>query len=487
MRFRLSLLPVLALPACFDDCDDKLHMLNMTAVEVLLLHTPDLATEYGLEAADVGQTVASVYLADLGAEAEDVLLSGATVKLRCPGGQVVDLPEVEEGRYEATSLDATHLEYRPDADYTVLVTMDGEAFSATATAQAETTISRPGPFEVVPAGQDLTVVVGQETTSTLVGFYDREGTQIYNTFPTSETALSDLVMAAGGRETSIPGRFLAEDEIYFLGAAAVDRGEYTSLTDNLNPELSFFVSGTLDAVAIGTSPWEALGGLVFAMDGSGLESQGIFLEPKIQASLYASRMTVRDGVENLPLSDGVARLGWGAQEVTLAEADDEAGLYECDTIACPSLAYQAGATYTFTFASGGDTYTLQMAAPAAPALSSPAAGSYHAPGTALTLATPASHDRFFAVVMDATGEVAWTDFPEEVDVQQVIDGTLGTGPGSSIQIPGNVFTSAGRLYAVGLLGLDEAAPGGVSDNLNGGLSGMYVGTTTFTSVVTFQM
>lgn len=482
MRTRLlSLLPILALPACFEDCN-PIDDLSLKGVNLLLVNVPDLEAEYGILSEEDDFTMAVAFVLDLLGD-DGASIKGARVHLLTPSGMDVPLEEVEPGRYEARSDTSPSLTYEPQGDYTLRVITDDGTYTATAKAFVRTEILDPAHTDVVPLAQDLEVTVKQDASSTLVAVYDQEGVEQYNSFPTTSDDLVDLILRGNGSTATVPASALAAEGVSFLAAAGVRQSDWGEVSEGLSPSLSYFVSGSLDAIAVSTTPWDAMGALVYAMDGSDLESQGIFLEESVTAVAYGTRVVVGDGIESQPLTGASATLGWAGQELTLTESGEEPGQYQATSEDYPSLTYLAGYPYTMSLRTGDVTYALAMTAPEAPVLSEPAPRSYHEPGTPLNIVTPATHDRYFVAVVDGNGEVIWDDFPEDVEAQEVIDGTIGTGPGETIQIPGALFTTAGLIYGIGLLGLVEMEEGGASDNLNTN-SNMFVGSTAFTSVLT---
>ncbi len=490
MHRHLPLLAILGLPLltgaqCRQIAED-LPILDKAALEVFLLHTPDVAAEYGIES-DVGSvTLLDVYLykpLDTGGNTQ---VSGAAVRALMPNGNQVGLDEIEPGHYQVSSIDKPGLYFEERGSYEVIASLDDQTWSGSALAFVATEITAPEDGSEIEAGAPLTVTMASPAEAMVAVVVDDEGNQVYDTLPSSAEDLLELVDGEGVRAVEIDGQALAGEGVFLVGAAGIERAEWQDHSDNLAESLSVFASGSLDAVAVSTMPLEGMAGIVMAIQGDDLEPYGIEIPDQVQAMLYGIQVDLTAGLEEQPITGGDAALSWGAGEVDLTESADTDGLYEATTDTHPGLAYHAGLDYAFALTDGDEVYRLTMTAPEAPTLNSPEPMSYHAPGTTLELNCPGGKDLCFVAVLDGDGAIVWDDLPTAETAADVFTGDEGTAGGETLIVPGSVFTAAGGLYAIGLIGLDQLGDSGWSDTLNAEAVDMYIGTSAFTAVTTVQ-
>ena len=473
---------------CLDSCSDMIELPNPTIVEVMLLHTPDLAEQFGIDSETGEITAAEVFLLQPLNSGGNSMVSGATVRLVTPDGYAVTLDEVDDGRYSANSTDKAGLFYEERGLYEVQFTIEGEAFSASSKAFVGADIAKPSHGDQIPLGEPLTVGMSEAGNAMVVLLYDQQGEEIFNSTPTTTDDMLDLLAGNEVREVTIPGVNLAEEQVYFVGAGALENGNWQDMSDNLSGGLSLFVSGALDAIAVSTAPLNGMLGVLLAVEGNPeLAAQGFDIEESVQAMLYAATVDIDDGLQDVPLTGFAATLEYGSNSINLVESSSTDGLYEANSTDQPGLTYTPGQDYTFTLGHDDDTYEITMAAPDAPDLSEPEPWSYHDPSQNLVIQTPTTHDIYFVALVDANGDIVYDDFPDEDAGDLFLSGDLGTGPGEQISIPAGMFTAEGLMYGVALLGLREADAHELSDNLNQDLSGLFIGTTALTAITTVPM
>jgi hypothetical protein len=481
-----AVLPLTMGSMCADYVDDVLPLDN-AALEVFLLHTPDVGADYGLELEQGEVTMVEVFLykpLDTGGNSK---VSGATVRMVMPDQAAVELEELEAGHYRAMSTDVPALYFEERGTYQVVATHEDQTWSASALAFVETKITSPTDAAEVEQGAPLTVSMASPAEAMVALVFDEEGTQVHDTLPSTADALLELVDGEGVQEMTIEGSALAHPGLYLIGVGGIEKAEWIQHSDNLYTSLSVFASGSMDAVAVSTVPLEGMAGMLMAVQGDDLAQHGIEVEEQVQALLYGVRLGIDGGLEEQPLEGAEATVSWGANTVTLNESAETPGLYEANSETHPGLEYTVGATYAFDMSDGDETYRLSLGAPQPPSLEEPEAMSYHAPGTALEIPCPADRDLCFAVLLDGDGEELWSDMPTVETVDQVFSGDIGTPGGSSITLPGGFFTTQGQLYAIGLLGLNQVGEDGISASLNPELADLAIGTTSFTAITTVQV
>ncbi len=483
--FWLLVLPVLMASRCKEVAKD-LPILDKAAIEVFLLHSPDVGAEYGLELEQGEVTRVDVYVykpLDTGGNSN---VSGATVRILMPNATSVALDEVEPGHYGGLSTDKPGLYFEERGEYQVVATMDDNTWSVSALAYVSTEITAPQMGTEMDPGTPVNVTVASPAEALVAVVFDEEGTQVYDTLPDSADALLELVDNENQRELTIEGTAFAGEHLYLLGVAGIERAEWRSYSDNVYTSLSVFASGSLDSVALTTMPLAGMAGMVLGIQGEELAEYGIEVPEQVQALLYGAEMDITEGLEEQPITGVTARLSWDSGSVDLEESADTDGLYEAASETSPDLAYQQGDEYRFNLEDGAETYRLAMIAPEPPTLNQPEIMSYHDPSEALDIACPAGRDVCFVVVLDGEGEVVYDDLPAADTVDQVFSGEQGTPGGDTITIPSSQFTAQGQLYAIGLVGMNQLGGDGWSDNLNDELVDMYIGTSTFTAVTTVQ-
>ncbi len=467
---------------------DKIDLdkyVKRTVIEAMLLYSPDFAEQYGLEGESGDTTILEVYVLQA-LSGGDSAVSGAGVRVILPGGSDVALQEIEPGHYQATSQDSPGLTYQAGASYEIQAVIDGETFEVTGTAAEETEISGPEEGDVVPAGQHLDVTLTEPADSVVMMVYDDSGHEVLNTLPSSSDALFDLVSGSKTSSVQLEGTALQEDHIYVIAAAGLMRDDESQVSDNVNDSLSLFASGALDAVAVSTMPLQGMAGILMSLSGDDLAQYDIELEEQVHAMLYGARLALDQGLTEQGIQEADAKLTWGSGEVALIESTEEEGLYEAHSVDDPDLVYTANTTYGFTLEDDEGSLSMSVRSAVAPEIADPEAESYHEPGTDLALVTPTSHDLYFVLVADSSGEVIYDDLPELESIAQLGEGSLGMGSNQQIVIPGSNFQD-GEMYAVGLLGLTELDEENLDEDLNADLSGMFVGKTGFTMVTTIEM
>ncbi len=483
-------LPLLAGAQCRDMADDIVDDLDIgqkVAVEVFLIHVPDVGAEYGFEEMGDGEvTMVDVWAYMPLATSGEPKVTGATVRLLMPNGTPVELDELEPGHFRALSTDKPALYFEDRGEYQVVINQDDETWSATAPAYVETEITSPGNGSEVEQGQPLTVEVASPAEAVIAMVFDQEGNQVYDTLPTDAEGLLELVDGEGVQEVEIEGKALAEPGAYLMAIAGIEKADWREHSDNIYPALSVFASGSLDTLAVSTVPLDGMAGMVLAIQGDDLVEYGIEIEDQIETMLYGARLVLDQGLEEQPITAADAQISWGANSVDLTESAETEGLYEASTEDGAALAYHSGATYAFTL-TDDEIYRLEMTAPEPPTISSPEPESYHDPSTRLELPCPADRDLCFAALLDNTGEMIWDDLPTEENADQIFTGQLGTPGGETITISSSYFSAAGQMYAVGLVGMNQLGDSGWSDSLNPEMVDMLIGTTSFTMVTTVQL
>ncbi len=478
-------LALLLAPAC-DGVD--LSQFNRVAMEVLLLHSPDLAAEYGLDN-EVGETTAiEIYLLQaLGSGESGNKVSGAVVRVTMPDGTAVQLDEIEPGRYRAVSTERPALYYQDRGEYQVMAVVDGRSCAASARAYVGTTITEPASGTQVEPNVPLTLSLADEADAVLVLVYDEQGQEVYSDAPTDGEDLLALITGGSVSEATIDGRTFEEGHVYLVGAAGLEASTWLESSDSFAPGLSSFASGSLDAVAVVTMPLQGLAGVFMSVQGEGLEEFGISMEEHAEALLYGARIELSSGLEQQPITGGHALISSGTMEVLLQESDDTPGLYQVSSDDVPGLSYVTGRGYSMQISEDGESWSLAMEAPEPPVIAEPEPQSYHEAGTNLVLTVPEEHELYFAAVVDSSGEILWDDLPDADNAEQIFTGEHGTPPGGHIELPGAVFTLEGQVFGVGLMGLDRIASDHIPDDLNAEFSDLYLGTTAFTAVTTLQL
>jgi hypothetical protein len=486
---RLALL--LALPLTMGsrcrELAEELPIYDKAALEVFLLHTPDVLSEYGIES-EVGEvTMLEVYLykpLDTGGESK---VSGATVRAVMPDGSAVTLDEVDAGHYSALSTDKQGLYFEERGAYQVVASHGDQTWSASALSFVATEITDPEQSGEVPQGEPLTVSMASPAEAMVALVFDQEGEQVYDTLPSSAEDLLTLVDGQGVQEITIEGQALADPGIYLVGVAGIEKAEWREHSDNLYTSLSVFASGSLDAIAVSTMPLDGMAGVVMGMQGEELLEYGIEVPEQAQAMLYGVTVDLDQGLDEQPMTGASAQLSWGSGAADLVESAETDGLYEVSSETAPGLVYREGQEYAFTLNDGEEIYRLAMTAPEPPTLNAPEPMSYHAPGTDLSVNCPGGRDLCFAVLLDGEGVVLWDDMPTAESIDAILAGEQGTPGGEAINLPGGLFTAQGQIYAIGLLGLVQLGDSGWSDSLNPEAVDMYIGTTAFTAVTTVQL
>jgi len=479
-------LPLIMGSRCRELTDD-LAFRDKAALEVFLLHSPDVGAEYGLELDQGEVTLMEVWVykpLDAGGETQ---VSGAVVRAVMPDGTPVELDEVEPGHYRALSTDKPALYFQERGTYQVMASLGEITWSAEAPAYVTTQITAPDSGAEVEPGAPLTVTVASPAEAVVAVVFDQDGQQVYDTLPDSADDLLELVDGQGVTELTIDGQALAHEGVYLLGVAGIERAEWRESSDNLYASLSLFASGSLDSLAVTTAPLAGMVGMVMSLQGDDLKAYGIDVPAQAQAMLYGTRLDLNDSLQEQPISGANAQLSWASSSVELDESPDTDGLYETSSDASPALSYQQGQEYAFTLNDGDEIFRLAMTAPAPPTLSSPEPMSYHDPSSRLSLTCPSDRDLCFAALLDSDGELVWDNLPTDNAVDELLSDDLGTPGGEDIHIPAAQFTAQGQLYAVGLMGMKRLDDGGGSDSLNGDMVDMLIGTTSFTVVTTVQL
>jgi hypothetical protein len=481
----LLAVPLLMGSRCRELTDD-LDFRDKAALEVFLLHTPDVGAAYGLDLEQGEVTMMEVFLYKPLDTGGDTQVGGALVRAVMPDGTPVVLDEVEPGHYRALSTDKPNLYFLERGSYEVVASHEGETWSASALAFVATEITAPEDGAQVEQGAPLTIQTASPAEAMVAMVFDQEGQQVYDTLPSSAEDLLALVDGEGVQEITIEGQALDQAGVYLVGVAGVEKADWREHSDNLYPNLSVFASGSLDSLAVTTAPLAGMAGMVMAMQGDDLLEYGIDLPDRVEAMLYGAQLSLEAGLEEQPIRGASAELRWGANTVALPESPETDGLYQATTDDNHALAYQQGQEYALVLDDGEEQYRLAMTAPAPPSLPSPAPMSYHDPDTQLILTCPGDRDMCFAALLDRDGEPIWDDLPEVDSVDALLDGDLGTPGGEEIHIAAGHFSAQGQLYAVGLLGMKRMGGDGWSDSLNPEMVDMAIGTTAFTVVTTVQ-
>ncbi len=485
-RLALSLL-VAMLVSCTDSCTPDMDFLQPTVMDVLLVHTPDMQERYGIDVEEGEVTAIKVFLYQFQLDdSEQSQVSGATVRAVMPNGQAVLLQETSPGWYEAMSTEEPAIYYEEDGLYGLVAIVDGTEFAAEARANVGTEILAPENGSEVEAGETLLVQVQDESDAQLLLIYNDDGEEVYSNLPQDSDSLTDLLMDTDGSSEEIPGELLADEDIFLIGTTAMEKATWETRSAALNSALSLFLSGSLEVVAVSTGPLEAMKGLLLQVSGETLSEYGIDVEDTLYTGVYCASIDVDDQLLLNPIEAAGVDLSWPGGQVALGESTETAGLYEADLDQAPSLSYQDGAWYTVTLNADGESYDMTIQAPSVPQIPGLESGDYHEPNTALEITTPDTHDLYFAVVVDQSGSILFSDIPDTEDVESLVDGEFGTGPGEVITIPAGIFNHSDFFYGIGLLGLVRSDQDSTSDNLNSELSGMYAGATGFVVLTTLE-
>ncbi len=297
-----AVLPLTMGSMCADYVDDVLPLDN-AALEVFLLHTPDVGADYGLELEQGEVTMVEVFLykpLDTGGNSK---VSGATVRMVMPDQAAVELEELEAGHYRAMSTDVPALYFEERGTYQVVATHEDQTWSASALAFVETKITSPTDAAEVEQGAPLTVSMASPAEAMVALVFDEEGTRVHDTLPSTADALLELVDGEGVQEMTIEGSALAHPGLYLIGVGGIEKAEWIQHSDNLYTSLSVFASGSMDAVAVSTVPLEGMAGMLMAVQGDDLAQHGIEVEEQVQALLYG----VRSPSTNPPRPRGCTR------------------------------------------------------------------------------------------------------------------------------------------------------------------------------------
>ncbi len=482
----LLLVPALMASKCKEVAQD-LAILDKAAIEVFLLHTPDVGEQYGLELDQGEVTLVDVYVYKPLDTGGNTRLSGAAVRILMPNGTAISLDEVEDGHYQGLSTDKPGLYFQERGEYTVVAAHEDNSWSVSALAYVQTQITNPTDGLEMQPGAPVNVTVASPAEALVAIVFDEEGNQVFDTLPDSAEDLLELVDNENQRELAIEGTAFAGEHLFLLGVAGIERAEWRDYSDNVYTALSVFASGSLDSVALTTMPLEGMAGMVMGIQGEELAEHGIEIPEQAQALVYGAEMSLTDGLEEQAITGASASVSWDSGSVELTESADTEGLYEATSETHPALSYVPGDEYRLNLDDGEEAFRLSMTAPEPPTLNSPAIMSYHEPGTSLELACPGGRDLCFAMVFDQQGELVWDDLPTADNIDRLYAGELGTPGGDTVTVPGALFTAQGQLYAIGLVGMNQLGDEGWSDSLNDELVDMYIGVSSFTAVTTVQL
>lgn len=167
---------------------------------------------------------------------------------------------------------------------------------------------------------------------------------------------------------------------------------------------------------------------------------------------------------NAPVDDATVSVAGGIEEAVPSQGD---GLYANDP-STSDLIYADGESWTLSVARGDAVGEVALSLPAGAAVEIP---TQHGAGSPLVIdLTGQGFGSAIGVVVDATGEVVWTNVP--TDVRSLYD-AMGSDEVTTLEIPGSAF-AANQVYLVGVAAMAHTDADDLTD-VNTALSKVRVG------------